>query len=97
MSSLLSISIGPVQDFIASARRSRDLWFGSHLLSELSKVAAKTIVNQKGEIIFPSNLNGNVVNKILAVVENLQDVETNRRNAIETRLKRNLCTNFQQN
>jgi CRISPR-associated endoribonuclease Cas6 len=40
---LLSISIGPVQDFIASARRSRDLWFGSWLLSQLSKAAALAI------------------------------------------------------
>ncbi|HMX54263.1 MAG: type III-B CRISPR-associated protein Cas10/Cmr2, partial [Candidatus Accumulibacter sp.] len=32
---LLEIAIGPVQGFIAAARRSRDLWAGSHLLSEL--------------------------------------------------------------
>jgi CRISPR-associated protein Cmr2 len=30
------IGVGPVQEFIASARRSRDLWFGSWLLSEPS-------------------------------------------------------------
>ncbi|MGZ5481488.1 MAG: type III-B CRISPR-associated protein Cas10/Cmr2 [Pyrinomonadaceae bacterium] len=54
MKCLLSISIGPVQDFIASARRSRDLWFGSWLLSELSKAAAKYIKDGKGELIFPS-------------------------------------------
>ena len=60
---LISIAIGPVQDFIASARRSRDLWFGSWLLSELSKAAAEYIDSQKGELIFPSSLSGNVVNK----------------------------------
>lgn len=37
---LLALSIGPVQEFIAAARRSRDLWFGSYLLSEVSKAAA---------------------------------------------------------
>ena len=37
MKYLLTLSIGPVQDFIATARRSRDLWFGSWLLSELSR------------------------------------------------------------
>src|SRR4028119_921975 len=37
MGHVLIIAIGPVQDFIASARRCRDLWFGSWLLSELSK------------------------------------------------------------
>jgi CRISPR-associated protein Cmr2 len=43
MSYLLLISLGPVQDFIASARRSRDLWFGSYLLAELSKCVARSI------------------------------------------------------
>ena len=78
---LLIISIGPVQEFIASARRSRDLWFGSWLLSELSKAAALRIVNQHQNdlscLIFPAaeNLgdlqegsNFNVVNKIVALV-----------------------------
>ncbi|MBI3650820.1 MAG: type III-B CRISPR-associated protein Cas10/Cmr2 [Acidobacteria bacterium] len=51
---LMSISIGPVQEFIASARRSRDLWFGSWLLSEISKAAAKKIADENGELIFPA-------------------------------------------
>jgi CRISPR-associated protein Cmr2 len=42
---LLAVSLGPVQDFIASARRCRDLWFGSWLLSELSKAVAAGIVD----------------------------------------------------
>ena len=42
---VLLVSIGPVQDFIASARKCRDLWFGSWLLSELSKAAAAGIVD----------------------------------------------------
>jgi CRISPR-associated protein Cmr2 len=42
MSYLFLVNIGPVQDFIASARRSRDLWYGSWLLSELAKAAAAT-------------------------------------------------------
>jgi CRISPR-associated protein Cmr2 len=40
---LILFSIGPVQEFIASARRSRDLWFGSWLMSELAKAAAQQI------------------------------------------------------
>lgn len=80
---LISISIGPVQDFIASARRSRDLWFGSWLLSELSKAAARTIVTQSNgnlsSLIFPAvtsmdyldnTKEFSVVNKIVALVEN---------------------------
>lgn len=40
---VLTLSIGPVQEFIASARRSRDLWSGSWLLSEMAKAAAKSL------------------------------------------------------
>lgn len=50
---LYVLSIGPVQDFIVAARRTRDLWFGSHLLSEISKAAAKEIAGS-GELIFPA-------------------------------------------
>ena len=50
---LIQITIGPVQDFIASARKLRDLWFGSDLLSELSKTIARSLQQQGGELIFP--------------------------------------------
>lgn len=53
-SHLLALSIGPVQEFIASARRTRDLWFGSYLLSEISKAAAREVREQGGQLIFPS-------------------------------------------
>jgi CRISPR-associated protein Cmr2 len=45
---LLLVSLGPVQDFIASARRCRDLWFGSWVLGELAKAAAAGIVEALG-------------------------------------------------
>jgi CRISPR-associated protein Cmr2 len=75
-------SIGPVQDFIASARRSRDLWFGSWLLSELSRVTARAIadIESRASLIFPAPLEEgdlapssdfNVANKILAQVSHL--------------------------
>ena len=51
---LYVLSIGPVQDFIAAARRTRDLWLGSHLLSEISKAAAKRIDDEGGRLIFPN-------------------------------------------
>jgi len=77
MSYLLAIAIGPVQDFIAAARRSRDLWFGSYLLSELSKSVALALHSKGRTLIFPPSpasgeLNPgsdyNVSNKILAIV-----------------------------
>lgn len=51
---LLAISIGPVQEFIAAARRTRDLWFGSYLLSEISKATAKSVQETGGALIFPA-------------------------------------------
>lgn len=51
---VLIISVGPVQGFIAAARRSRDLWSGSWLLSEMSKAVAKYLSDlDKVELIFP--------------------------------------------
>jgi CRISPR-associated protein Cmr2 len=50
---LLIVQLGPVQEFIAQARRTRDLWFGSHLLSELSRAAAKAAAAH-GALIFPA-------------------------------------------
>ncbi len=77
MKSLLAVSVGPVQDFIAAARRTRDLWFGSWLLSEVSKSIAIELMNRKATLIFPApgslaQLQApgfTVVNKLLAVVE----------------------------
>jgi CRISPR-associated protein Cmr2 len=77
MTHLLAISIGPVQEFIAAARRTRDLWFGSYLLSEISKAVAKS-VKSEGTLIFPhpdTDLESaddkvNVANVILAEVPN---------------------------
>ncbi|HOV82716.1 MAG TPA: type III-B CRISPR-associated protein Cas10/Cmr2 [Methanothrix sp.] len=58
VSYLYVLSIGPVQDFIAAARRTRDLWFGSHLLSEISKAAARSVAEAGGDLIFPNLRSG---------------------------------------
>ena len=48
-------SLGPVQAFVAQARRTRDFWAGSFLLSYLSAVAMRSVQNQVGNdaIVFP--------------------------------------------
>ena len=46
-------TIGPVQNFVAQARRTRDFWAGSFILSWLSAVAMHAVQAQKGKIIFP--------------------------------------------
>ena len=55
MTTVLILSFGPVQDFIAAARRSRDLWSGSWLLSEVCKAAALALNRQPDvELVFPA-------------------------------------------
>lgn len=72
---ILIVSLGPVQGFIAAARRSRDLWSGSWLLSEISKAAALALRNQGAALIFPApgtdltpGSDASVGNKVQALV-----------------------------
>lgn len=51
---LLLVTLGPVQDFIAQSRRTRDLWYGSHLLSELGRAAARALVGGSATLVFPA-------------------------------------------
>lgn len=60
---ILHFTIGPVQGFIAEARRTRDLWAGSFLLSWLTGQAMVAIVGKngsavRGKIDFPQVLAG---------------------------------------
>lgn len=52
---LLALSLGPVQPFIAAARKMDDLWAGSHLLSRLSWEAMRPVCERLGPdaILFP--------------------------------------------
>ena len=67
-----------MQEFIAAARRTRDLWFGSEMLSEVSRAAAKAVGD--GRLIFPSSTDSklapNVANVILAELEDGADPGT---------------------
>jgi CRISPR-associated protein Cmr2 len=88
---LLTLTVGPahesLQAFIASARRCHDLWFGSWLVSELSKAAARGLAENLGpeghtHLLFPapSSLDDlapasplAVANKILALIPSTPD------------------------
>lgn len=50
--SLLLFTIGPVQPFIAQARKTRDLWLGSYLLSRLMEAAMRGL---EENLVFPGN------------------------------------------
>ena len=79
---ILLVHIGPVQDFIASARRCRDLWYGSRLLSEVSRRVADAMLTATGvdpreqALIFPGRLHArdgdadvSVANKIQLILD----------------------------
>lgn len=51
---LIKFQIGPVQDFIAAARSTRDLWSGSYLLSWLVAAGIKALPRKGDELIFPA-------------------------------------------
>lgn len=99
MKTIFLCSIGPVQDFIATARKSRDLWYGSLLLSELAKSIAKIISdNYKiDSLIIPAPVDAkdldslddfNVPNKILAVFDKWeQKIVVSIQNALGERLQ----------
>ncbi len=50
---ILHFSLGPVQSFVAQARRTRDLWAGSFLLSWLAGQAMADVRRQSGDVVFP--------------------------------------------
>lgn len=66
MSYLLAISIGPVQDAIAAARRTADLTAGSQLLCHVAMAAAQSVQAAGGDLIFPADSQRDGPNKILA-------------------------------
>ncbi len=51
---LLLVTLGPVQDFIAQTRRTRDLWHSSHLLSELGRAAARSLAEEGATLLIPA-------------------------------------------
>lgn len=83
MSNLFLCSVGPVQEFIATARSSGDLWYGSWMLSELSKAAAQALQQIPAtQLIYPAppdpsalspSSDLNVANKVLAQIEDRPD------------------------
>ncbi|MCS6923174.1 MAG: hypothetical protein NZM10_02230, partial [Fimbriimonadales bacterium] len=66
---LLAIALGPVQDFIAAARRTADLTAGSELLVDIAQAVVQFLEEQHGaEMIFPSSGQHSAPNKLLCIV-----------------------------
>lgn len=92
---LLILSLGPVQGFIASARRSRDLWSGSWLLSEIAKAAAQTLAQSGAELVFPApgspltpDSELSVGNKVQVVLPKVTENEVRKRVTLAARAAR---------
>jgi len=65
---LFLFTLGPVQTFIAQARKTQDLYAGSQLLSDLCRIGTKAIEQYQGEVIFPSKSNEFFPNRFLAEI-----------------------------
>lgn len=94
---LMLFSIGPVQEFIAQARITRDLWFGSYLLSELSREGAETFKKLCGDLVYPvlgkngqeESAQTSAPNKILGVIvtDNPKEIAWQVRRAVTAKWK----------
>ncbi|WP_225999425.1 type III-B CRISPR-associated protein Cas10/Cmr2 [Paenibacillus sp. BJ-4] len=88
---LMMFSIGPVQEFIAQARRTRDLWFGSYLLSELSIAGARKFRELGGRLVFPAMVtvtNSKQVEKMSAPNKILGIMDTDQPSKIAWQVRR---------
>ncbi|ACV63733.1 CRISPR-associated protein, Crm2 family [Desulfofarcimen acetoxidans DSM 771] len=67
---ILHFTLGPVQSFVAQARRTRDLWAGSFILSYLAGQAMYLVHRAGGKIIFPAvyDNNGIINDPLLNVI-----------------------------
>ncbi|MGB9887668.1 MAG: type III-B CRISPR-associated protein Cas10/Cmr2 [Moorellales bacterium] len=54
LSQVLHFTLGPVQGFVAQARRTRDFWAGSFLLSYLAGQAMACVLQAGGRLILPA-------------------------------------------
>ena len=89
---LVQVSIGPVQDFIADARKVRDLCIGSKLLSCVTREAIMPFLKGDGvEIIIPprefvEKKNASIPNQFLAIIpeEKLDTIIKDSREAVDS-------------
>lgn len=91
--SLLKLQIGPVQEFIAQARSTRDLWSGSYLISWMMAHALRSLEDLHGSdsVIFPALAEGQSSNLLVQpLVRWLRDRKTADKATVEKILTPNL-------
>ena len=73
----IHFTIGPVQGFVAQARRTRDLWSGSFLLSYLAGCAIDCILDEKrgnGHVLVPDTSKDPILERIKLARTKGQDI-----------------------
>jgi CRISPR-associated protein Cmr2 len=70
---ILIFTLGPVQNFIAEARRTVDLYAGSQLLVRLAQVAIQSVSDSE-KVIYPANSKADVPNLFVAETSNPEQV-----------------------
>jgi CRISPR-associated protein Cmr2 len=87
---LFIFSIGPVQSFIAQARKTQDLYAGSQLLSDLIRFAIKNQIG-KDNIIYPYPDNDSLTNRLVAKISAENDSHLTKK---ISQIKENVDTHF---
>ena len=79
---MLMFSLGPVQTFIEQARKTRDLWLGSYLLSKLIEAAMEEVEQAVpgARFVFPTERKvsrdiSDLPNKYIAIFKKLEEAE----------------------
>ncbi len=65
---LLRFTFGPIQGFIAEARRTADLFAGSRILAELARAAADALQQRGAQLVYPADLRSDPPNVVVARV-----------------------------
>jgi CRISPR-associated protein Cmr2 len=67
----LHFSLGPVQGFVAQARRTRDFWAGSFILSYLAGQAMLAVIEAGGELVLPAVKDemGQITDPLLSAIQ----------------------------
>jgi CRISPR-associated protein Cmr2 len=84
---LFTLSISPVQSFISQARKPKDLYAGSKLLSELCGKAIEIFQSYGGNVILPAKKNDYLPNMFFGEVHKEENQLKEIGNEIEEELK----------
>ncbi|MEM7018047.1 MAG: type III-B CRISPR-associated protein Cas10/Cmr2 [Pseudomonadota bacterium] len=86
-------TLGPIQSFIAQARRTRDFWAGSFILSWLSAIAMEAVQKQGGQILFPA-CDDNVLDWLRGDKTSPKDTDMPRQASVPSRFKAKVGPGF---